>query len=374
MNTKRQWQPPKQSLLTQTGTYAGEKLSDSHSISHVLNLLVQGGIHFTPVRSRQLTRPPDDSLWISWIDRAGAIISSQFSLFEHLPLVLVLLLILQRFGRRQWGEISELTAAGHSVSLHPVNVDGKLGKDEVGVNFYPDDKVHSGWSLLGRATAVVGANTERDRCDVARMEGYLESQDKMEDDTTESMVDGKPDGVDPSNTAGREDGTRSAFNQTRDAYRKACDDVIKAHNLILKISWPETSRIPEWEIVARAQILGKTDKFIRGHIPEVKYGRNFDRYSTQHIRSFLGLQHDERTGTRTLRLVVMDRLRPIHDLEGEQLWDVFWQCFICTSSPCCSTAPTDAIPRSSSSLGSWDPPWRCQSQQPDVRLLSHRRT
>ena len=62
----------------------------------------------------------------------------------HLPPAFVL--VLQRFGRRQWGEISELTAEDHSVSLLPVNVDGTLDEDEVGVSFYPGDKLYSGWS------------------------------------------------------------------------------------------------------------------------------------------------------------------------------------------------------------------------------------
>ncbi|KAF9644859.1 hypothetical protein BDM02DRAFT_3102266, partial [Thelephora ganbajun] len=69
--------------------------------------------------------------------------------------------------------------------------------------------------------------------------------------------------------------------------------------------------------------------FIKGHIPEVKYARDLNRYSTQHIRKFLGLQPDRNTGTRTLRLIVMNRLRPIYDLDGEHFWTVFWQCVAC---------------------------------------------
>ena len=224
------------------------------------------GFIIPPSGSSNLRSLSDDSIWISWIDREGAIVSSQFSLFEHLPLVLVLLLVLQRFGRRQWGEISELTTEEHTILLHPVNADGTLDEDEVSVKFYPDDKVHSGWSLLGRATTVVGANAERDGSDVPTKKLHIESQEKMGYGVIGSMVDGKPDEADPSNAAGGEDRTRSAFNQARDAYRKACDDIIKSHKLILKISWPEASRIAEWEIVARAQTLGKADEFVRGHI------------------------------------------------------------------------------------------------------------
>ena len=273
----------------------------------------------------------DDSLWISWIDREGAILSSGFSLFKHLPLVLVLLLVLQRFGHRQWGEITELTAGGHSVLLHPIDVNGSLGAGEVGVNFYPTDKVYSGWSILGRATTVMGASTEGAGGGPPAREGHVKSSKTTGDDIVGAAVDGNPKEVKTDGDG--EDRVRSALDRARNAYRKACDDIIKAHNLILKISWPETSRDPEWMIVAHAQTLGKMDEFIRGHVPEAKYGRNFNRYSTQRIRNFLNLQHGERAGTRTLRLIVMSRLRPIHDLNGEQLWDAFWQCFTCTLSP-----------------------------------------
>jgi len=274
---------------------------------------------------------PGHFLWITWIDREGIIVSSRFSLSEHLPLVLVLLLVLQRFDHRQWGEISELTRKDHSVPLHPVNADGTLCEGEVGVIFHPEDKVHSGWSLLGRATTVVGASSERDEggAPIEEREVY-----NMGDNFAGTAVDG---GFEDAETGGAgalggEDGAQSASDQARNAYRKARDNITKLHNLILKISWPEKSRIPEWEIVARAQKLGETDELIRGHVPEVKFGRNFDEYSTHHVRNFLKL-HDKQTGTRTLRLVVMNRLRPIHDLEGGQLWVAFWQCFRCTLSP-----------------------------------------
>jgi hypothetical protein len=86
------------------------------------------------------------------------IFSSGFSFFKDLPVLLVLLLVLQRFGRGQWGFISELTAESQSVFLHLINTGGTLGKDEVAVDFFPEDMVHSSWSLLGRATTVVGAS------------------------------------------------------------------------------------------------------------------------------------------------------------------------------------------------------------------------
>ena len=72
--------------------------------------------------------------------------------------MLVLLLVLQRFGRRQWGWISELSTEDSTVSLHPINGYRTLGGGEVGVKFYPKYKVHSSRTLFGRGTTVVGAN------------------------------------------------------------------------------------------------------------------------------------------------------------------------------------------------------------------------
>ena len=285
---------------------------------------------------RNLHNLPDDSLWVSWIDREGVIVSSRIGLFEHLPLVLVLLLVLQRFGRRQWGDILELASEKHSVLLHPVIEDGTLGTEEASVEFHPEDKVHSGWSVLGRATTVIGASTGRKGNGGRAKEGHIGARGETEDDIAENTAkkdheELKTDEVTlNAGDARGEGGEQGALDQARDAYRRACEDIIKDHDLILKIYWPETSRIREWEIIAHARTLGRTDKFIGGHIPEVKYARDFDQLSTSHIRDFLNLQQDKQTGTRTLRLVVMNRLRPIHDLRGEQLWDVFWECFACT--------------------------------------------
>jgi len=116
------------------------------------------------------------------------------------------------------------------------------------------------------------------------------------------------------------------FNQACDAYRDAYNNIAKAHDLVLKISWLETSRLKEWKIVGRAQTLGKNDKLIEGHILVVKYARDLDHYSTEHVRKFLKLQTPE---TRTLQLVVLNHLWPIYDLDGEQFWVAFWQCFAC---------------------------------------------
>jgi hypothetical protein len=289
--------------------------------------------------------------------------------------MLVLLLVLQRFGRRQWGNISELATENHSVSLHPINADGTLGNDEVGVNFYPEDKVHSIWSLLGRATTVVGVGKGEDKR--GNVEGErAEPQGEVEDDFVGIVLRGdSEDGrwtqgelgkdtwsikddhgagagateIGPSgavnNEADEELGEEwRTYYRARDDYREAYDNIIKTHNLVLKVSWPEKSRLEEWRIIGHAQTLGKSDKFIEGHIPVVHCARDFGRYSTHHIRDFLGIKlgKGEARGTRVLRLIVMNRLRQIYDLDGEHFWNAFWQCVACMRFLLCLRTSTHA--------------------------------
>ena len=287
---------------------------------------------------------------VSWIDREGVIFSSGFSFFENPPLMLILLLILQQFGRRQWGYIPKLTTETHSVLLHRINGDGTLRKDEVGVSFYPEDKVNSSWTLLSRATTVVGANVPgEDNSRIAEgehVEVHSEVGGKVKDnhniglDTTEAdLDDAGSDEVDE-----ELDKEWCAYYQARNKYREACDNIVKMHNMVLKISWPETSRPEEWKIIRHVQVLGTNDKFIRGHIPEVKCVGDLDHYSTQHVHGFLGLQPDGCARTRVLHLIVLNHLRSTYNLAGEQFWNAFWQHVACVHFLFCPRTPLIASP------------------------------
>ena len=117
------------------------------------------------------------------------IFSLGFSFFKNLPFTLVLLLVLQRFGRRQWGWISELSTKDRIVSLHPINADGTLGRDEVDVKYSPKDKVHSGWTLLGRATTVVGANRNAEESGGIPKEKHTEVRDEVDDNVVGGKID-----------------------------------------------------------------------------------------------------------------------------------------------------------------------------------------
>ena len=278
--------------------------------------------------------------------------------------MLVLLLVLQRFGRRQWGWISELSTEDYTVSLHPINGYRTLGGDEVGVKFYPEDNVHSSRTLFGRGTTVVVANRNAEDKGGTAVGEHTEAHGEVENDmivvaSRKGSEDvqwmegeaGKGTGSARDNGAGagmteihpkiwpghavndEMDGELieewRAYYRARDDYREAHGKVVEMHNLVLKLSWLKASRLEEWKLIKQAERLGKDEKFIGGHTPEVSCARDFGHYSTRRTRDFLGLQQGGSPGTLTPRLIVMNRLRPIYDLDGEEFWKAYWECVAC---------------------------------------------
>ena len=127
--------------------------------------------------------------------------------------------------------------------LYPTNVDGTLG-EEVGVNFYLEDKVYSGWALLGRATTVVGASGDGND-NGGGTEGECNEaqpvQAEIEEDTGDVKGEIRPGGTGTTKHDPAVAKKMHAFNQACDAYLEAYNNIIKSHNLALKVSWPEAS-------------------------------------------------------------------------------------------------------------------------------------
>ncbi|KAF8881762.1 hypothetical protein BD779DRAFT_1473240 [Infundibulicybe gibba] len=80
--------------------------------------------------------------------------------------------------------------------------------------------------------------------------------------------------------------------------------------------WPQASRTPEAEILETARMAGEKaeHKHIKGHLPDLIYTRDFDQYSTDHIRDLLRMA--SKGGKRVLRWMVYRKLYPITDLIG----------------------------------------------------------
>jgi len=210
----------------------------------------------------------DDVVYVWWYDREGAIQSHGINFVQDLPYFLVLLLAFQRFTEDDWGIISAFRAQGNKVFLFsfPATVPA------LDIVIEKTGKVHDHYGIVGRATRVLRAESK-----------------------SESL--------------------HPRTNQT-----------LKGLELVLKISWPEASRVPEGQIIEAAVKLGEHNDNVRDHLPDLISACDLEQYSTTTIRKALGINC---RGPRVLRVILFRRLYPITDLVGDEFWKAFWECFRC---------------------------------------------
>ncbi|QRV97638.1 hypothetical protein RhiJN_25657 [Ceratobasidium sp. AG-Ba] len=124
--------------LQQCGTYAAEMLSASVDRMHGIGLFVV-----------------DTVVWVWWYDRQGAIQTTGLHLVKDLPRFVVLLLVMERFRRVDWGYHPELdrTLTTSSQDCHSI----RLGKIEESIRF--NEILHNTLCLVGRGTDVLGASS-----------------------------------------------------------------------------------------------------------------------------------------------------------------------------------------------------------------------
>ena len=106
------------------------------------------------------------------------------------------------------------------------------------------------------------------------------------------------------------------------------EELRAGNDLVVKIYWPEESRVSEVEILTRAKGYGMTIDFIGDHIPEMICHRdpNFLCGSTKTVRQFLSLAIE---GSRRLRVIVFRRLRSIKELGEQDMLTAYLQTFFC---------------------------------------------
>jgi hypothetical protein len=97
--------------------------------------------------------------------------------------------------------------------------------------------------------------------------------------------------------------------------------------LVLKISWPETSRTSEEDIIRQAMQCKKKD--VRGHLPDLVWSGDLQEYSMGLIRDQLRIIVPGDTRNRVARVILFRRLHPITELTGEAFWNAFWQIYRC---------------------------------------------
>ena len=98
--------------------------------------------------------------------------------------------------------------------------------------------------------------------------------------------------------------------------------------MVVKFSWPRSSRESEVNFVEKARKIGETNALVEGHVPTM-HGHLDPPHvtcSTRHIRDFLKL---DTNGERVLRVIAFRRLEEIKLLDEEHMLIAFLDCFLC---------------------------------------------
>ncbi|KAF8875561.1 hypothetical protein BD779DRAFT_209435 [Infundibulicybe gibba] len=271
--------PKRIPAMLQCAAYAAERMSYGFWVTHVINLVIV-----------------DDVAYVWYYDNENSVQSFGINFIKDLPYFLVLLLAFQRFDSQNWGEMKEfkqvktaqtkIQKAKTPTTSQTSSPEGEeeiitlhfsapeSGTPELQFKLCQNGKICGHYGLKGRCTQVLK--------------------------TTSSSKDPR--------------------NRTK---------TLEAVEMVSKLYWPQASRTPEAEILERARMAGEKAEHnhIKGHLPDLIYTRDFDQYSTNHIRDLLGMETEG--GKRVLRWIVYRKLYPITDLIGKEFWRIFWECFRC---------------------------------------------
>jgi hypothetical protein len=98
--------------------------------------------------------------------------------------------------------------------------------------------------------------------------------------------------------------------------------------MVAKIFWGEASCPSELKILEKVEQIAKEHESVRGHIPELLWHYTFTN-PTSAVREALGVPGPT-TGSRVLYILIFRKLRPITELHGKDLFNVWYQCILCT--------------------------------------------
>ncbi|ETW83210.1 hypothetical protein HETIRDRAFT_439698, partial [Heterobasidion irregulare TC 32-1] len=279
--------------IVQCGLYGVEMLSRGPCVNHAINVLII-----------------DDVMWIWWYDRQGAIQTQGINFVQDLPRFLILLFAFQRFKLEDWGFNTILDPQSKIVhdlkKVHQTN--RSLPKSHfvfpppelsvsapVETTVLTKSPVYHVYSLVGRGTSVF-SGTACTKAPSTRGSGIPQGSGKG------------PVAVDDISFA------------TPD----------KDEKVVVKIYWPEESRLSEGRIISEAYKRGEGNLDIVEHLPKMYLEHDFPEHSTNHIRDALRLTRpDGRRATRILRLAVFLKLDPIIALGGEEFMKAYLDCVRC---------------------------------------------
>ncbi|KAG8795332.1 hypothetical protein FRC17_008149, partial [Serendipita sp. 399] len=210
----------------------------------------------------------DTTLYISWYDHEGIITTHGFDIAKNLNYYLALLFILQRFGRSDWGRCanSNFDTTPHSdQAVSSLFHEVKVKEKTFLVDLTEQGLVHKSWALGGRSSCLR-------LCQMKEGEGWSEKR------------------------------------------------------YVIKFSWKEKTRKSEGDILRTIHRKASSDGKIINSLPELITDDIYPDISTKDIRMSVGLE----SHPRELVVIVLTKLDgTIKGLTGDDLWNVFWDCFRC---------------------------------------------
>ncbi|KAH6904249.1 hypothetical protein BKA70DRAFT_1226901 [Coprinopsis sp. MPI-PUGE-AT-0042] len=228
----------------------------------------------------------DNLLTLKWYDSQGCISTNPIDIVAQLPLVVVMIIIFQRFDHRMRGTACiDLKACLNGVEV-PLDV--------------PFD-FHSPWQLKGSHTVATSP--------VARGKGINKPANSP---TTHGHYPGQS----------RLGPTSTMTESLKDTF--------------LKFSWREETRDPEGLVIKTAKeratyylpLKKCSPEWVTSHLPDVKLYEEYETLSTRHIRACLGL---DTVQSRIPTLMLSKKLHALNELEPRDFRKVIWQLIRCHS-------------------------------------------
>ncbi|KAH6904219.1 hypothetical protein BKA70DRAFT_1432418 [Coprinopsis sp. MPI-PUGE-AT-0042] len=230
----------------------------------------------------------DSQLSLKWYDAEGCIETESIDIISHLPLMVVMLIIFQRFDHRMRGVACVETKAS-------IN-----GED---LEFDIPHTAFSPWQLRGtHTTATVPVRKGRG---VARpANGPISHGHSPETDLPfQANL-----------------GTDAPLATLRDTF--------------FKFSWREEARDPEGVVIATAKeraryylpMQRQSPELVTDHLPDVKSYREYETLSTRHIRACLGLDTKE---SRVPTLMISRKYQPFSGVKPSDFRTAIWQVICC---------------------------------------------
>jgi hypothetical protein len=231
---------------------------------------------------------PDDTIYTWWFDRQHTIQCAGINFVQDLPRFVVLLLIMQRMGYKQWG-------------LHPL--------------FEPTP------GYAGEIIVEYEENNDKDNRD---KEGKQKKSEKKRVDLTFDLK--SDDRMTHFGLRGRATTMFPVESKVLSALPQRSHFLNESTEFIAKLFWPEEARQSELEILEEVYKIANEDPDVLGHVPEMVWFHKFEGTSTAVIRKALGIDD---TGSRVLYIIVFRKLEPITTLSGDEFLLAWWEVVKC---------------------------------------------